>query len=217
MIESEIFKGFNNEEYNSAMKYINAGEYSYSKNQIILSAGDITYSTGLIISGSVIIESNDSLGNSTLIGIIKEGELFAVTYALSGAPLMVNVIAKENCRINFLRIGNRIYQGSSWSIKLTQNLLNITTQKNLYLSERTFINSHKTIRRKIMSYLNSISLKKKSNSFNIPFNRQQLADYLNVDRSSLSKELCLMRDKGIIEFHKNKFEIKTGDLSRHEN
>ena len=202
--EAEIFTGMTDKEFNAAMKSINVGEKVYDKNEIIFSAGDITEQTGLILEGSVMIESSDIWGNNTLLGIMETGKLFAVTYALIGAPLLVDVRAKERTRILFLRVNN-INLSASWSFKLLKNLLRITAGKNLHLSERSFINANKTIRRKVMSYLNSLSLKTKSRELLIPFDRQQMADYLNVDRSALSKELSAMKDEGIIDFHKNHF------------
>ena len=207
MIDAKIFAGLSEEEYYDAMKHIDAGEFSYARGQIIFSAGDIAETTGLILSGSVLIESNDIWGNTALLGIMKAGELFAVTYALLGEPLLVDVRANENCRVLFLRV-NSLANSGTWSFKLTKNLLTIIARKNLHLSERSFINANRSIRRKVMSFLQSVSLKEeRAKDFYIPFDRQQMADYLNVERSALSKELSAMRDDGIIDFHKNHFFI----------
>ena len=96
-----------------------------------------------------------------------------------------------------------------WCIKLVSNLLMISVQKNLHLSNRSFHTSPKTIRGRVMAYLNSVSLRKGNREFDIPFDRQQLADYLNLDRSALSKELGKMRKEGIIQTHKNHFALPT--------
>ena len=202
--DSGIFAGFSESEYNEAITRISAGECSYPKGQLIFSAGDVTERMGLIISGSVTVESSDMWGNVTLLSLVSEGEYFAETYALLGEPMMVDVRANEDSRILFLRVRGINHSGK-WTLKLTQNLLTILARKNLHLSERSFINSGKSIRRKVMSYLNALSLRKNSRDFTIPFNRQQMADYLNTDRSALSKELCLMRNEGLISFRKNHF------------
>lgn len=212
MRNTGLFSGLNNEEYDEAMKNINAGEFEYNKNQIILSAGDITRKMGIVLSGSAAIESNDIWGNTTLLNLIFEGGYFAETYALLGEAMLVDVRANEKCRILFINLEN-IYISDSWAVKLTQNLLNIIARKNLHLSERSFINANKSIRRKVMSYLHSVSLREHKQDIIIPFKRQQMADYLNIDRSALSKELCSMRDEGIIEFQRNHFLLKRGELS----
>lgn len=203
---SEFFAGFSESEYNEAMTQISAGEHSYPKGQLIFTAGDVTERMGLVVSGSVTVETSDMWGNVTLLSLVGEGEYFAETYALLGEPMMVDVRANEDSRILFLRVRGINHSGK-WTLKLTQNLLAILARKNLHLSERSFINSGKSIRRKVMSYLNALSLRKNSRNFTIPFNRQQMADYLNCDRSALSKELCLMRDEGIISFSKNHFTL----------
>lgn len=206
MRDTELFNGMNEYEFNEAMKNINAGEFKYRKNQIILQAGDITQKMGFILNGSVSIESNDIFGNTTLLNLAHEGEYFAEVYALSGMQMLVDVRANENCRILFITL-EKINTFHSWALKLNYNLLQILARKNLHLSERSFINANKSIRRKVMSYLNSISLKDKKHKRDIiiPLNRQQMADYLNIDRSALSKKLCSMRDEGIIEFQRNHF------------
>lgn len=204
MYSYEIFEGLTEKEYDQAMRAINSGEYVYAKNQIILHAGDITHSTGLVLEGSVLIESADIWGNSALLGIMRTGELFAVSYALLGQPLLVDIRANEDCRAVFLNV-SKINGTDLWVKKIMSNILVITARKNIYLSERSFINANKSVRRKVMSYLNSLALRKHTKDLYIPFDRQQMADYLNIDRSALSRELCSMRDEGIIRFRKNHF------------
>ncbi len=142
------------------------------------------------------------------INAINAGEYTYSKHAmiLQAGDVIADVRANENCRVMFLNVRN--IGGGSWALKIMRSLMNITARKNLHLSERSFINANRSIRRKVMSYLHSVSLKTHSREIAIPFDRQQMADYLNTDRSALSKELCAMRDEGIIEFHRNKFLLK---------
>ena len=94
-----------------------------------------------------------------------------------------------------------------WAFQLFRNLLTISARKNLALSGRSFHTAPKTARGRIMAYLNTVSLQTHSRAFAIPFDRQQMADYLNLDRTALSKELGKMRNEGLIAFRKNRFEI----------
>ena len=94
-----------------------------------------------------------------------------------------------------------------WTARLTANLLTVAARKNLLLTGRVFHTTPKSARAKIMAYLNSVSLQKQSREFDIPFDRQQLADYLNLDRSAMSKELGRMRDEGLIRTNKNHFML----------
>ena len=96
---------------------------------------------------------------------------------------------------------------SPWRVKLIGNLLRISSQKNLHLSGRSFHTAPKSIRGRVMAYLNSVSLQKNKIDFDIPFDRQQLADYLNVERSALSRELSNMQQDGLIIVRRNHFEI----------
>ena len=209
--ENIIFNGMTLDEIDQALNELCAIEKAYEKNSLILCAGDITDSLGLVLSGSVTIESNDMWGNKTILSNVGEGGFFAETYALlENEPLLVDVRANENCRILFFKVGSLKKLKSNmnlWSFKLISNILMISANKNLHLSGRSFHTSPKTIRGRVMAYLNSVSLKKGSNEFDIPFDRQQLADYLNLDRSALSKELGKMKKDGLIEVRKNHFEL----------
>ena len=204
-----IFHGMDETEVNEAILFLHAEEKSFRKGQVIFHAGKKTSNMGLVLEGSVTIESNDLWGNRTILSHAASGQFFAETYALlKTEPMLVDVRANEKSRILFLNIGNlNDISISSWQAKLVMNLLMISAQKNLVLSGRNFHTASKSIRGRVMSYLNSVSLQKKSTSFDIPFDRQQLADYLNVERSALSKELGRMQRDGIIATRKSHFEI----------
>ena len=209
--EQFIFKGMTDEEIRTAANTLQAIEKSYRKDEVIFSAGSSTNQMGLVLAGSVTIESNDSWGNRTILSYAGKGEFFAETYALlENEPMLVDVVANGDCKILFLRIGDLRYPQkgvSLWKMKVAINLLYMSIQKNLQLSGRSFHISPKSIRGRIMAYLNTVSLQKNTAEFDIPFDRQQLADYLNVERTALSKELGKMQREGIIKAHKNHFTI----------
>ncbi|MBQ2568302.1 MAG: Crp/Fnr family transcriptional regulator [Clostridia bacterium] len=212
-----LFRGMSNAETNDALNALSAREKSYRKGDVLLLAGDTTDEMGLVLEGSVTVESNDIWGNRTILSLVEPGGFFAETYAyLSNEPLLVDVTANENCRILFLRIGSIQTQSAkdtaSWQKKLIYNLLTISFHKNLVLSGRSFHTAPKTVRGRLMSYLNAVSLKQGSTEFDISFNRQQLADYLNVERTALSKELGKMQKDGILLTKKNHFKLMTPDI-----
>lgn len=211
-----LFRGMSTAETKDALNALSAREKSYRKGDVLLLAGDTTDEMGLVLEGSVTVESNDIWGNRTILSLVEPGGFFAETYAyLSNEPLLVDVTANENCRILFLRIGSIQTQSAkdtaSWQKKLISNLLTISFHKNLILSGRSFHTAPKTVRGRLMSYLNAVSLKQGSTEFDIPFNRQQLADYLNVERTALSKELSKMQKDGILLTKKNHFKLMTPD------
>ncbi len=211
-----LFKGMNDSDINAALSHLNAIEKSYKKGALLMRAGNVTDRMGLVLEGSVTIESNDIWGNRTVLSNVGRGQFFAETYALlENEPMLVDVVANENCRILFLRIGslNKLISiKSSWATTLIANLLTVSTRKNLLLSGRSFHTSPKTIRGRVMSYLNTLSLQKGSDEFDIPFDRQQLADYLNLERTALSKELGKMQRDGLIEFKKDHFCLLSKNL-----
>ena len=208
--KSILFKGMSEDELTVCLDDLKANEKEYKKNTIIMSAGDLTDKMGLVLSGSVTIESNDIWGNCTILTHISPGHFFAETYALLPDEVMlVDVRANEDCRILFLNIG-KLSSGapsSPWQTKLIRNLLMISAHKNLTLSGRSFHTSPKSARGRILAYLNTVSLQKDSNEFDIPFDRQQLADYLNLERTNMSKELTKMKNDGILDFKKNHFKL----------
>lgn len=202
-----IFQGFTPEERNALLHGIYTKTKTYPKNSIICHAGECTSEMGIILEGSVLIESIDFLGNKSILGKFGEGQVFAETYALCREPLMVDVLAGEDCRILFLDLRVMEQTESVWSKKLKQNLLLLFARKNLALSSRIFCTAPKTIRERLLIYLSEQAGKCGKNEFDIPFNREQLANYLNLDRSALSKELGKMQQEGILTFHKNHFVL----------
>ena len=213
--KSILFAGMNEEEKLAAYASMDVKEREYGKGETILRGGTKTSCMGMVLSGSVTIESNDMWGNRTILSHVGMGQFFAETYAyLKDTPMLVDVTANEDCWVALLSLeGARHGEAGAeaWRLKLVTNLLTVATRKNLILSGRSFHTAPKTIRGRVLSYLNSVSLQKKSTEFDIPFDRQQLADYLNLERTALSKELGKMQREGLIKCRKNHFRlIETG-------
>jgi CRP-like cAMP-binding protein len=215
LAKTTLFRGLGKDELSLALQRLYAEEVRYKKEEYILYAGDKTDRLGLVTGGSVTIESNDVWGNRTILSHIGPGQFFAETYAiLEREPLLVDAIANENSTVLFLYIRNLkdlAIHGEPWAMKMITNLLMISARKNLILSGRSFHTSPKTIRGKVLAYLNSVALQEGTHRFEIPFDRQQLADYLNVERSALSKELGKMKREGLILVNKNHFELLEGN------
>lgn len=213
--QSMLFRGMTELEITKALQVLEAHEKSFQKGETLLIAGTITERMGLVLEGSVTIESNDAWGNRTIISHVGQGQVFAETYALlENEPMLVDVTASEDCRVFFLRSGRIQSLKNSlepWALKYITNLLTISMHKNLILSGRSFHTAPKTIRGRVMAYLNSVSLQKHSREFDIPFDRQQLADYLNLERSALSKEFGKMQKDKLIFCKKNHFLIRQTD------
>ncbi|MBR0397475.1 MAG: Crp/Fnr family transcriptional regulator [Eubacterium sp.] len=206
-----LFRNLTENEIDQLLNLLQAEEKDFSRGTCIFHAGQTTTRMGLVLAGSVTIESNDLWGNRTILSLAGEGSIFAETYALlENEPMLVDVVANEDSRILMLNAGRQemqLHGGESWMMKYMANFLAISAQKNLNLSGRSFHTAPKTIRGRVMSYLNAVALKQQCSSFTIPFDRQQLADYLNLDRSALSKELGKMQREGLITVRKNHFVL----------
>lgn len=211
--QTVLFRGSEPEQVKEMLKCFYAREKHYQKGEIVLYMGDLVKDLGIVLSGSVTIERDDLWGNRSIFGHAEPGQIFAETYAcVSEEPLMVNVVADQDSDILFLDIGRVLTTCQTTCThhsQLIRNLLLASARKNLGLSERIMHTSPKSIRGRLISYFSAQAARAGSQSFAIPFNRQQLADYLEVDRSALSAELGKMKREGLLDFWKNQFELKS--------
>lgn len=185
---------------------------SYKKGEVILSEGSTTENSGIVLSGMVMISCCDIWGNNSILGNAAPGSIFAEVYAcIPGQPLLVTVSAAEDTSILFMNVGRILTTCSNacpFHARLAQNLLTVCAHKNLQLSQRIQHTSSKSVRGRLMSYFSECAKHFGSNSFLVPYNRQQLADYLNVDRSAMCNELSKMQKDGMIEYTRNHILLK---------
>lgn len=182
----------------------------HEKGTVLFHTGDRTEEFGILLAGEIHIENIDVWGNRIILHNISPGQSFAETYAFCKVPMMVDVVAVQDSHVLYVNLGVLLTPdnyGKSWYPKLLQNLLVLSTNKNLAWSTRMFCITSKNIRTRVMNYLSAEAVKRGTMEFTIPFNRQQMADYLNVERSALSKELGRMRKEGILSYRKNQFHL----------
>ncbi len=207
--KTALFRGMETDEIREMLKCLSAEQKHYLKGAVVYHAGDMVQFLGIVLSGRVQIENNDPWGNTSVLDSVEPGMAFAETYAcIHEEPLMVNVIAAEASEILFLNARQLLYpcqNGCERHQKMIRNLLQVSAQKNLNLSRRIFHTSSKSIRGRILSYLSFQAAREGSHEFTIPFNRQQLADYLSVDRSALSNELSKMQKDGLLTVSRSHF------------
>lgn len=208
VLKNPIFHGITEEEYRELDAAGCTRRAVYDKESTVFRAGDRTTELGILLSGELYIENTDLWGNRIILHHISVGEAFAETYALSRIPMMADVITSRDSLILFLdleKLLDRKNSSRSWHMKFLQNLLQLSAAKNIAWSGRMLCISSRHIRTRIMTYLSAEAVRLGSREVVIPFNRQQMADYLNVDRSALSRELGKMQEEGILSFRKNKF------------
>lgn len=216
--QTPLFQGNTEEETERVLSCLKAREKRYRKDEIIFYAGDPTTSMGLVLSGSVFIEKVDIWGNRSILDRIEKGQIFAETYAcIPNEKLMVDVAAAEDTDVLFLNAEKLLCVCSAscgFHQRLIRNLLSISVQKNLNLSRRIFYTSSKSTRERLLAYLSYQAVQNRSREFDIPYNRQQLADYLNVDRSAMSAELGRMQKDGLIQTSRNHFCLLVSEEER---
>lgn len=195
-----LFRGLSQEEVQQALTALYAHRHPFHKEELLLQAGERVTHMGLVLQGRVHIEHLDVWGSKTLLGQAGEGDLFAETYAcLPGEPLLVHVAAASDGEALFLSVAGLLAPGSeSWRQRMTRNLLQIAARKNLGLARRNLYTAPKTIRGRVTAYFSALALKNGSMRFSLPFDRQQLADFLGVDRSALSSTLSRMQKDGLL-------------------
>lgn len=206
-IASPLFRGLTPAEWDALAKTGQLRTKTFSRHEIIFHAGSRIHEVGVVLRGSVHIENLDLWGTKTILSSVPAGQVFAETYAFCGDAMLVDAVAAEDCEVLFVNAAAFSGGSSAGQDKLLHNLLAVSMRKNLSLSQRIFCTTPKTVRGRLLTYFSAQTAACGRLEFDIPFNRQQLADYLNLDRSALSKELCRMRDEGLLQFEKNHFVL----------
>ena len=209
---SRLFSGISENELEAMLSCLDAKNRSFPKGAFILRVGDLAESIGLVLSGSVLVIQEDIWGNRNILSKAGAGQSFAAAYACApGSALNVSVVAETPVTVMFVnvkRVLNMCPSACLHHSRIVRNLLGELAEKNLRFGEKLTHMGQRTTRAKLMSYLSAVSQRLGKYEFDIPFSRQQLADYLAVERSGLSVELGKMRDEGLLDFHKNHFILK---------
>ena len=211
LMKLPIFYNLKNEEIINILNFFNYSKEDFEKNNFIFEIGKPISKIGIILSGEINIIKEDFWGNRNILNKFKSGEIFGEVFALAKvSPNNILVETSQNSKILFLNLTNFSIDNennSSEILKFLSNIFKISLKKNILFTEKLEHITKKTIREKIISYLSTEALKNRSNSFFIKFDRQELADYLFVERSALSRELSSMKKDGLIEYNKNHFTL----------
>lgn len=210
--DSPLFAGIDEADLRSVLDCLCGTCTKYAKDEIVHRVGDVVHTIGMVLCGGVYIIKEDVWGNRNILAKIESGNYFAETYACTAnKPLDVSVVAAGKTEILFLDIIKIMTVCSStctFHSRLIRNLLSVLAEKNLMMNRKIELMSKRSIREKLLSYLSEQALNARKPYFEIPYNRQQLADYLSVDRSALSKELSKMSGEGLLSYQRNVFKLK---------
>lgn len=209
---SKLFSDISKKEITAILFCLEAKKVDFPKEAFVLRAGESIKSVGLVLSGSVMIIQEDIWGNRNILSKAEPGQTFAAAFACApNSRLNVSVISETTVTVMFFnvkRILNVCPSACAHHSRLIRNLLSELAEKNLRFGEKLTHMGQRSTRAKIMSYLSAEAQRLGKYEFDIPFSRQQLADYLAVERSGLSSELGKMRGEGLLDFHKSHFILK---------
>lgn len=207
--DNPLFDGIAFSDFEKMLDCLSAKTISYKKDDVILLTGDSVRQPGLVLSGSLKIIKEDINGNISIITEVGPSEIFAEVFACAGVSHSpVTILAVEDCNILFLDF-NKVTTVCSSACKfhstLIQNMLKLIAAKTLMLNQKIDILSKRSTREKLLCYFDY--QRGAAKKFSVPFNREELASYLCVDRSAMSNELSKMQNEGLIRYKKNLFEV----------
>ncbi len=208
---TQVFAGVVDDEIISMLSCLGARLKSYKKGEYVLRQGEHLSDIVVLVEGNLHIQKDDYWGNRSILGQIAVGEMFGEAYvAPESGALLNDVVAIEDSTVIFFDVKRFITTcptACRFHAMVVQNMFFAISEKNRKLVQKLGHMSKRSTREKLISYLSEQAKKQNSASFTIPFNRQQLADFLSVDRSAMSNELCKIRDEGLLEFDKNQFKL----------
>lgn len=208
---AQLFAGVDEREIASMLGCLQARALTFDKGSFVFRQGECLNDAMLLLEGKIHIQKDDYWGSRSILSVIEAGEMFGEVYVSPNSGALLNdVVAVEDSAVLFLDIRRALTACPSacrFHSRVIQNLFFAISDKNRKLVQKLEHMSRRSTREKLISYLSEEARRQNSGAFTIPFNRQQLADFLCVDRSAMSNELCKMRDDGLLAFEKNRFTL----------
>ena len=208
---TDLFKGVEETSIGSLLQSMGARKRHFDKGNFVFYAGDDINTISIVLSGSCHIVQEDYWGNRNILTLVQKGQLFGEAFAaLPSAQAIVDVVVVEEGDILFLSIDSLMRSDTSLPAearRVLRNVMGLLAGKKIFFMKKIRYISQRSTRQKLMAYLSDEARRLGSSSFTIEFNRQQLADFLSVDRSAMSAELSRMQKDGLIEYHKDAFTL----------
>ena len=214
LANSRLFAGIRVDEIQPMLSCLQAVERKYPRGAYIFHTGEEVRALALLVRGTAHIQKEDFWGNRSLLASLAAGDIFAEAYAMPGSGAMrSDVVAVESCTVLLMdveRVLSRCTNSCAFHARLTENLFTLLAEKNRGLAQKLDYISQRSTRQKLLAYLSEQAQRTGRAEFTIPFNRQQLADFLSVERSAMSAELSRMQAEGLIETERSRFVLKQG-------
>ena len=209
--KTRLFAGVGEDEIGAMLGCLGAAAQQYAKGQYVLRQGETVSRLMVLVKGRLHIQKDDYWGNRSIVSAVLTGEMFGEAYLAPGSgPLMNDAVAVEESAVlsfDVTRLLTVCPSACRFHSLTVRNLFFALSEKNRHLVGRLGIATQRSTRDKLIAFLSEQARLQGCSAFDIPFNRQQMADYLSVDRSAMSGELCRMRDEGMLRFERNHFEL----------
>ena len=206
-----LFQGIDEEHLLKMLPCRDAKVISFDKKYTVFAEGSPARYVGILLSGALQIVQIDYYGNRSILSNVKPSEVFGEEFACADLPsLPVSVIASEPSEVMLIECSRILHTCSNncgFHQQLIFNMMKNLANKTIRFHQKIEVVSQRSTRDKLLTYLSQEAKKKDSNSFEIPYDRQELADYLEIERSGLSVEISKLKKEGIIESHKKHFEL----------
>lgn len=209
--QNPLFHNISKEEFTSMQLCLGAREYSYAAGETICTYGESFHSLGILASGTASVIRFEKNGSRTILEHLRKQDIFGDILAFQNPQYeCILVVSSTPCQVMFIDYQNLLSTCSKicrCHQQLIQNMLALVSQKTLFLSERVEVLSKRTIREKLITYFNQLSIKNNSTQFELPFSQSDLADFLCIDRSAMGRELKKMRHEGLIAMNRRKVNV----------
>lgn len=210
--QCQLFSGIAENDLLAMLRCLNVTVQQYRKGQTLIAEGEKPERFGIVLSGTVQLWRIDYSGNRSIMASIEPSQIFGESFVCAEVPsIPVQVVASESCEIMMIdgtRILHACGNGCAFHHQVIFNLLRIIARKNLVFHQKLEITSKRSTREKLMTYLSQQAKLHQSRTFTIPFDRQELADFLEVDRSGLSAEISKLRKEGVLESERSTFRLR---------
>ncbi len=210
-VNSPLFAGIKAEERKAMLSCIGYHIGTFRKGEIVAFEAENIRHIGIVISGAVDMVKEDLWGNKTMLVRIRQNEIFGETFACGSDNLsVVTFLVSEEAQILFMpfdRVMHSCTMACQFHHRLIENMVKVIANKNRDLMQKVDVVSKRTIREKLLAYLSIQAQQQNSRYFEIPMGRVELAEYLCIDRSALTRELAKMKEDGLIDYDKNSFRI----------
>ena len=211
LAQSPLFRYIQIEDLEAMLKCLNAREMSFDKDEFIMSSDDTIHLIGVVLEGSVEMINEDRFGKKSILTVIYSGGIFGETYACAEEKhRTIAFQAHEHCTVLLLDYQRVLHSCKVTCIfhhRLIENMVMLIAMKNLELIEKVEIISQSSIREKILTYLMRMAQTTGKTVFTLPFSRSEMAEYLCIDRSAMTRELSRMQEEGLLTFHKREFSL----------